>query len=52
MILAIRISGLVEIPKKVNETLFRMRLRRKYAAVLLKPTEENMKLLASVRNFN
>jgi len=51
MILAIRISGLVEIPKKVNETLFRMRLRRKYAAVLLKPTEENMKLLASVRNL-
>lgn len=51
MIIAIRILGLVEIPKKVNETLFRMRLRRKYTAVLLKETEENLKLLKSVRNL-
>lgn len=51
MILAIRISGLVEIPKKVNETLFRMRMRRKYTAVLLKPTEQNLKLLKKMRNL-
>lgn len=51
MIIAIRISGLVEIPKNVNETLFRMRLRRKYSAVLLKESEENLKLLKRVRNF-
>jgi len=51
MIIAIRISGLVEIPKGVNETLFRMRLRRKYSAVLLKESEENLKLLRRVRNF-
>ena len=51
MILAIRISGLVEIPKKVNETLFRMRMRRKYAAVLFQPTPDNMHLLKSVRNL-
>ena len=51
MILAIRISGLVEIPKEVNEALFRMRLRRKYCAVLIRETPENMKLLQHVRNF-
>mgnify|MGYP001561964259 CR=1 FL=1 len=43
MILAIRISGLVEIPKAVNESLFRFRLRKKYTAVLVKPTENNMR---------
>lgn len=51
MIIVIRISGLVEIPPKTQETLFRMRLRRKYTAVLLKKTSENVKLLQSVRNF-
>ena len=51
MIIAIRISGLVEMQTKVEETLFRTRLRRKYAAVLLKPTAENQKLLLKLRNF-
>ncbi len=50
MILAIRISGLVEIPKAVNESLFRFRLRKKYTAVLVKPTENNMKILKRLRN--
>lgn len=51
MIIAIRISGIVDKTKKINETLFRMRLRRKYSAVLLKETQENLKLLQEVRNF-
>lgn len=51
MILVIRISGLVEVPVRINEALFRMRLRRKYSAVLLKPTKENLMLLKEVRNF-
>jgi len=51
MILVIRISGLVEVPREVNETLFRMRLRRKYSAVLLRESAENLKLLKNVRNF-
>ena len=51
MILVIRISGLVEVPNRINEALFRMRLRRKYTAILLKPSNENMKLLENVRNF-
>ena len=50
MIIAIRISGLVNIPEKAQETLFRMRLRRKYSAILLEDTTENQKLLQKVRN--
>ncbi|MEM4271676.1 MAG: hypothetical protein QXD13_01130 [Candidatus Pacearchaeota archaeon] len=51
MIIAIRISGLVEMPSEANEALFRMRLRKKYSAVLLKESPETTKLLQSVRNF-
>ncbi len=51
MIIVIRISGLVEVPMSAQETLFRMRLRRKYSAVLLASTPENIKLLQKVRNF-
>ena len=50
MILVIRISGMVKISKSVEETLFRLRLRRKYAAVLIKDTNENKKLLHRIRN--
>ncbi len=51
MILVIRISGLVNVPKKINEALYRLRLRRKYSAVLLKPSTENQKLLKKIRNY-
>lgn len=51
MILAIRISGDVEISEKVKETLFRMRLRRKYSAVLLQDNEVTKNLIAATRNF-
>ena len=51
MIAVIRISGLVEMPPKAQEALYRMRLRRKYSSVLLKPTKENLSLLKEVRNF-
>jgi large subunit ribosomal protein L30 len=51
MLLVIRISGLVEIPDSVQATLYTMRLRRKYAAVLLSDTPEQHKLLHTVRNF-
>lgn len=51
MLLSIRISGLVGIPSEVKETLYRLRLRRKYSAVLLNPTQENLKLLKKLRNY-
>ena len=50
MILVIRISGQVEISHAPKETLHRLRLRRKYSAVLLQPTPENLKLLKRIRN--
>lgn len=51
MILAIRIAGLVTMRKADNETLDRLRLRRKYSAVLIKPTPESLKLIQHLRNF-
>jgi large subunit ribosomal protein L30 len=51
MILIIRISGLVEMPSDAQETLFRMRLRKKYSAVLMKESEAASSLLQVVRNF-
>ncbi len=51
MIVVIRISGLVEIPPKEKATLDRIRLRKKYSAILLKETPENMSLLQSIRSF-
>lgn len=51
MILAIRISGQVEIPEKVSETLRRLRIHRKYSAVLVQPTTQNIKLLKHLRDY-
>lgn len=51
MIVVIRISGLVEVSEKINETLHRLHLRRKYSAILLNGTEENYKMLYHIRNF-
>lgn len=51
MKLVIRISGQVEIPTMIEETLTRMRLRRKYTAVLLPSNKMTDSLLKHVRNF-
>lgn len=50
MILIIRISGMVNMTEKMQETLYRIKLRRKYAAVLLQLTTNNIKLLRRIRN--
>lgn len=47
----IRISGLVEIPSKVQETLDRLRLRKKFKLVLMNETAENLGMLQIVKNF-
>jgi len=48
----IRISGLVKVRKEVEETLNRMRLRRKYAAVLVNLNEKNIKgMLDKVKHY-
>jgi large subunit ribosomal protein L30 len=50
MIIVIRIAGQPGLSENIKEALFRLRLRRKYSAVLLKPTQENLKLLKKLRN--
>jgi len=51
MIAVIRIKGMVKINKKIEETLFRLRLRRKYACVVLKETKENLGMVKKVKDF-
>ena len=51
MILVIRISGMVKIPKSISETLQRLKLQRKYSAVLLEENKESTKILRNVRNY-
>ena len=51
-IAVIRIHGMVKIKKRVEETLQRLRLKRKYACVVLdKPTKEQLGMVKKVRNF-
>lgn len=51
MIAVIRIRGMVDVPRDIAESLNRIRLRRKYAAVVLKDSPENRKLLKKIRNY-
>ena len=51
MIAAIRIKGQIGLKKEVVETLYRLRLRKKYACVLIEPTKENIGMLEKLRNF-
>ncbi|MBS3084917.1 uL30 family ribosomal protein [Candidatus Pacearchaeota archaeon] len=51
MIAVIRIKGQVGVDRNAKETLFRMRLRRKYSCIILKPTKENAGMLKKVKNF-
>ena len=51
MIAIIRISGLVDMDEDEEETLFRLRLRRKYACVVLREKPELIGMLKKVNNF-
>lgn len=51
MICIIRIHGQVKIRKDVEETLYRLRLRKKYACIVIKPTKENKNMIKKVNNF-
>ena len=51
MFVVIRISGMVDVPNNVSATLDHMNLRRKYSAILLPETSDNLKLLHRVRSF-
>jgi large subunit ribosomal protein L30 len=51
MIIAIRIAGQVEIKKDIKATLERLRLKKKYASVLLKEEKEVLGMLKKVSNY-
>lgn len=52
MIAVIRISGQVGLKREVVETLYRLRLRRKYSCVVFEnPTKEQLGMIKSVRDF-
>ena len=50
MLVAVRIAGQVNLLEDTKETLFRLRMRRKYSSVLLHETSENLKKLQGIRN--
>jgi len=50
-IAVIRITGQVGLKTDINETLYRLRLRKKYVCVLLEPTKENLGMIKKLRDF-
>ncbi|MEX0932592.1 MAG: uL30 family ribosomal protein [Candidatus Pacearchaeota archaeon] len=51
MICIIRIRGQVGINKDAEETLHRLRLRRKYACVVIESNKEKLGMIKKVKNF-
>ncbi|OGJ21401.1 hypothetical protein A3K73_09220 [Candidatus Pacearchaeota archaeon RBG_13_36_9] len=52
MIIVIRISGKVKIRGEIEETLFRLRLRRKYSCILISEKDANRRgMLDKVKNY-
>ncbi len=50
-IIVIRIRGRAKLSENIEETLFRLKLRTKYSAVLLEDNTENKKMLMKIRSF-
>jgi large subunit ribosomal protein L30 len=51
MICIIRIKGSVGLRKDIVETLDRLRVKRKYSCVVIKPTKEKLGMVKKVRDF-
>jgi len=51
MIAVIRIRGQVGLRREIKETLFRLRIRRKYACIVLESGKENLSMLKKIRDF-
>lgn len=51
MICIIRIKGRVGLDRKINQTLERLRLGRKYTCVVLNPNKEQTGMIKKLRNF-
>jgi len=51
MIVVIRIKGRVGLNRDINETLDRLRIRKKYSCVVLKGSPEEMGMIKKVEDF-
>lgn len=51
MICIIRIKGRVGLKKEINETLDRLRIRKKYACVVINPNKEQEGMIKKLRDF-
>ena len=51
MIAVIRIHGQVKLKKPIVETLNRLRIRKKYSCVVLKPTKEKLGMIKKLKDF-
>ena len=51
MIAVIRIHGQVGLRKEIAETLYRLKLRKKYSCVVLNPTKEQLGMIKNGRDF-
>mgnify|MGYP001570506261 CR=1 FL=1 len=50
-ILIIRISGMVKVNKFIEETLYRLKLRRKYSATIIKPTKDILGMIEKAKHY-
>jgi large subunit ribosomal protein L30 len=50
-IAVIRIKGKVGLNRDIEETLYRLRIRKKYSCVVLKGTKEEMGMIEKLRDF-
>jgi len=51
MIAVIRIHGRVKLKRHIVETLNRLRIRKKYACIVLNPTTEQLGMIKKLRDF-
>jgi len=51
IICIIRIRGRVGLKKEIAETLYRLRLRRKYSCVVINSNEKNLSLTKKIKDF-
>ena len=51
MIAVIRVTGDVNLSERIRETFNRLKLRRKYSCIVLKPTKEQEGMIKKVRDF-
>ena len=51
LIVIIRISGMVKVNKDIENALYRLKLRRKYSCVVVKPTKDTLGLIEKVKYY-